>query len=181
MPPRKHIIAQRLGILAIAAAICLILIILFALTWPYDKFSYGEPGKLKTDEFTSEGIPVVRQGERIVWDQPFCNRGVDTLSNRWADIYGQANDAGFATIAPANKEERVASFEVPAIIFYGYQDLCGTTEVFAILPNYITPGAYYRFRIQTSYEANPLREITSTTTTELFLLLEQGQAIPEGR
>ena len=164
----------------IAAAIVVAVLALLAITWPYDDYSYGQPGPIKTSEFTSSGIPVIRQGEAIVWDQEFCNRGVDTLSTRWADIYGQANDAGFATIKAADKEERVASFEIPSIVFYGYQDICDTTEVYAILPNYVSAGAYYRFRVETSYQPNPLRKITATSTTELFLLLAQGQAIPEG-
>lgn len=172
--------AKRLHFASYTILVGVLLILAFTiglLVWPYNNFSYGEPGPLKTQERTSTGLPVVRQGQPVKWDQPFCNHGVPTHSDRWADIYGTPTQAGFVD-EKFPMGIRVASFEIPSIKFYGYQDTCETTEVYAIMPNYIAPGAVYRLRIDTSYQPNPIRTITSTISTEPFLLLAPGEPIP---
>jgi hypothetical protein len=166
-----------LAVLALGLTATLLLLWVLALTWPYALFTYGEPGPVKTDEFTSTGLPVVRTDDALRWDQPFCNYGQTTYTHRWIDIYGTATAAGFID-TDYDDEVLVASFEVPAITFYAQQDLCDTTEVFAVIPNYVPPGSAYRFRIASSYQPNAIRTVTETVSTEKFLLLDPGDPIP---
>ena len=164
------------GLLVIASTI--VGLWALALLWPYADFSYGEVGPIQTDEYTSEGIPVVRFGQPIRWEQHYCNFEANpTTSIRWADIYGQASGSGFVQ-TEEDLEVRTASFAVPAIVFYGYQNACDVTDVFAVLPGYVTTGSYYRLRIETSYKANPIREPVSEAVTDLFLYLDEGEEIP---
>lgn len=170
------LIALSWTVMLVAAAT--LALITAALVFPYEAFSYGEPGPIKVTERTSTGIPVVRKGDPIIWDQPFCNRGKTTYTARWADIYGDASEVGFATTPRTDLDDRIASFEVPSVIFYADQDTCATTEVFAILPDYVPAGTYYRFRIESTYAANPIRDITEESVTEMFLLLPPGAPVP---
>ena len=144
---------------------------------PYDNFSYGAVGPVKTDERTSDDVPVVRTGGNVRWDQQYCNHGANpTTSRRWADIYGTASAAGFVQ-QDFDEDDLVASFAIPDIVFWGEQDQCETTEVFAKLPLYVTPGAFYRLRVETRYRANPIRYPVSVAETEVFLLLAPGAPI----
>ena len=171
---------MRVSIALLVVSFAMVILWALAVTWPYDKFSYGEVGQVKTEEFTSEGIPVIRAGEPVTWDQDYCNFEANpTTSIRWADIYGDATASGFVDLeGEVSIEDRVASFEVPAIEFYGYQNGCETTEVFAILPDYVTPGSYYKLRIETSYSANPIRRPVSEASTHLFLYIDKDAPVP---
>lgn len=168
---------NRVSAVILVVAVLLISLILLAFTWPYNDFTYGTPGQLVTNEHTSTGIPVIRQGEQLIWDQPFCNKGVDTYSERWADVYADVSATGLVDLE-SDDQERVASFQVPSIVFYGQEPVCATSKVYSILPNYVSAGAYYRFRIDTHYHANALRTIDVHVQTERFLLLKQGDPIP---
>lgn len=140
--------------------------------WPYNDLVYaeGERSLIGVTERTSEGVPVVRQGQPLRWEVPFCNRGVNTYSERWMDIYGKATESGFVDTT-SHPDVRTASFGVPPVVFWAKdagQSECGEAEVYAIIPSYVAPGSFYRFRVVSSYEPNPIRTVNVTSETELF-------------
>lgn len=177
--PTRHLVLRIGAYITLTLAVLAVAAVALSQTWPYDDFSYGPPGPIKSDEHTPSGMPVIRASGPVRWDQPFCNRGVDTFSDRWAEVYGPPVSAGFADVV-VQPDELAASFQLPAIRFYADQNLCDVTEVYAILPNSVAPGAVYRLMIDTSYEPNPLRTIHSVIRTERFLVLAPGVPIPAG-
>ena len=148
------------------------------MTYPYDNFSYGEVGPIITDEYTSDGIPVVRLRDELRWNQQYCNKGASpTVSLRWLELYGNSQDAGFVNLEDST-DEPLLGVSVPTVEFFAEQNVCETAEVFSYMPRYLSAGGYYKFRIETSYKPNPIRTITESTETELFLLLREGDPVP---
>ena len=148
---------------------------------PYDEVTLGPRGPIQTEEFTTEGVPVVRVGQAITYEQPFCNEGpTDTRVERWLDVYGAY--VGF----DPDTTERSVSFDVPGLTTYGAatdpdREECIVVTSRALIPDYIYPGAVYALRLSISYDPNPVRTVVINPAFEdshLFLYLPEGAPIP---
>lgn len=164
--------------LAMVVIVSFVTVQLIWLLWPYDNLNYGKPGAIATEEYTSEGIPVVRIDGLLRWDQSFCSENTGpTVSRGWLDLYGQASFTQFPGFQQDMKK-RTASFEIPSTIFWVNQNVCATTTISLKLPNHIPTPGVYQFRLETSYEANPVRSPVASLTTRSFLLLDADAPIP---
>ena len=171
---------SRITGMIMALALCFLLVVVYWLTVPYSDIELGDRGPIITEEFTSDGVPVVREGSPIMYEQRFCSTGIGSTVNRWMDVYGPY------TGVPAAELKRSVSFEIPRVVVEAdiepSGDLrCDTVTSREPIPDYINAGAVYAFRIEVSYHPNPMRTVTvsgGTTAEDRFLYLPIGAPIP---
>ena len=159
----------------ILLALVLVLVASFLMVRPYNLANIDQPSTLITEEFTSDGIPVVRVASPINYTTSFCNDGVDITTVRFVDSY----DSVEATEHAFEFAGRTSSFLVGFSTFYANEPGCvNNRNVKVTLPLFVAPNAYYKLRTDNSYDPNPLRTIVNTTETELFYLAIQGSELP---
>lgn len=172
--------AARLAFAALILILAFLGLIIHWLVYPYDSFVISEPGPIITDEFTSNGIPIIRVGEDLLYTTNFCNEGVDTIVFRRADVHGFyfGPDGQPATFDKDN-DVISASYGLSQIDFFNSDPTCVEDFVINVrLPNDLPVGAYYSLRNDNMYNPNPLREIVETSETEVFLYVEEGTKAP---
>lgn len=174
-PHRRSKVWPRIGI-AISALVTIVsLVILALMIWPSQNFDYPQRPKVISSEFTSDGTPVVREGDDLQLEISFCNNGTNTYTRRWADLW--------APLVEDGPLRRLGAFEVPAIqSFSGDNDrdvgCIYNAEQPIGLPSYLDPNRYYEFRLRTEWQVNPIRVDHVSTVSERFYLAEAGASTP---
>lgn len=156
------------------------IVITVFLTIPNNDFEYtnGEM-TVDTEEFTSDGIPVVRVLEPAVFNIDFCNWGVNTETQRFLDLYLPLDEE----ITDPKDFSRVGSFWLAPVKTYngdiGRVAGCLTDVPQEVLfPRYPDQDRYYKFRLSTSWRVNSIRIDTDSVKSELFYYASEGSEIP---
>lgn len=149
------------------------LALFFPPLWP--QLEIDQPSDLITDEFTSDGYPVVRVGAPIEYTTSLCNDGVDVTSVRFfgshdtplsaPDLLPPTEEAGTTIFMSEEEIEVDQSFcreDIPVSV-----DVRGSFD-----------EGYWSLITENSYNANFAMRRTERTQTEIFYLLPVGAEIP---
>ena len=147
--------------------------------WPYDSIVVGEYGPIITDEYTEDGLPVVREGAVLSYEVEVCSDGSPVRTERWADLYGPFDGADGEEIIAFDGVTPTSSRLSETLEFPERDDSgCATNVARVELPEELREGSVYAIRNITSYRPNPVRIVENENSTEPFLLLAPGEKIP---
>ena len=153
-------------------------LLIYWLVYPYNADIISEPSDFITEEFTSDGVPVIRKGEPLQYTTDICSSGVSSTINREALIHGQWQDADGDVRADSNAGV-IASFSLSEIQLFIENDVCIEDFLVQIeLPNDIPTGNFYSIQNVSTFRPNPVRTVTSIGETQIFMYIDQDQDLP---
>lgn len=178
-PPRRQRALGILSGLGIAVATVLVALWVCLTVWPYDDLRISQPGGVVSNERTADGIAVVRTGSTLVYPTDFlCNDGVDVTSTRYLDAYGGSPPSDVVTPVE-NRDARTASQFLNQTTFYVDEAFCVDDILVNVpVPSTVESGLY-RLRTVNEYEPNGLTSRDVTTETDLMVILQPGEPVPE--
>lgn len=169
------------AIAIIVVSIILTSIWIIVRLWPYNDVSVKWEGGIEAEEWTSEGIPVIRSSEYggyLHYKLDYCNTGVDVRTVRWLDSYGPEGSA--PDLNPPR--DAVSSSRFVSETFYPITEVgvgCfENLEVEVRMPHGPPTGVYYRMRSVSTYYPNFLAEVDYTTYSDLFYFAEGDEELP---
>ena len=175
---RKFRFSARVAFALLLITFAFLGVLIYWLVYPYDRDIISEPSDFLVEEFTSDGIPVIRKGEPLRYTTDICSAGVSSTVSREALIYGQWQDLNGDTRADSNAGV-IASFSLSEIQLFIDSDICVEDFLVQIeLPNDLPTGNFYSIKNVSTFQPNPVRTISSINQTQIFLYLKQGESIP---
>lgn len=160
----------RVSFLALLVTLIFLGLLFYWSVKSYDLFEIQEAGRIHAPEMTSNGVPVIREGEFVTYDVLFRNEGINTLAEREAIIHGNLQTG---IVSPP-----IAGFELARVKFFTTEPVERETIIEIGLPANLPKNSYYSIKTVTSYEPNPIRTVESVSETEVFLYLENGIELP---
>lgn len=176
-PPKKRL-AFHVSMTVITFATIITGLYIVAQVWPYSDVTVEWVGGLDTDEYTSDDIPVIREGESIDYTINYCNTGVDIRTFRWLDSYGSVDQVTNID-AP---DDLVSSSRLLFETYYPIYDV-GTgcfddLKVSVQLGFQINTGVYYSLRSISSYKPNFLHQEHYETKSPIFYYAAEDEELP---
>ena len=176
-PPRKSWMF-RISMTIIGVVLASTVIFTVAQIAPYSDVTVTWTSELEVDEFTSEGVPVLREGEPYTYSIDYCNNGHAIRTVRWLDSFGSVDQVTNID-SPANivSSSRLLS----ETLYPTYPEATGCfddLEVRVQLGLQINTGVYYSLRTVSSYRPNFLHEEVYENRSELFYYAEEGAELP---
>lgn len=176
-PPRKSWMF-RISMAIIGASLLFSVIFTIAQVWPYNDVSVEWISALEVDEFTSDGVPVLREGEPYTYTIDYCNDGHSIRTIRWMDSYGSVDQ-----ITNIDSPEGTVSSSrfLSETIFPIYPEAIGCFEDLQVsvpLGFQLNTSVYYVLRTVSSYRPNILHEESYETRSELFYYAAEGAELP---
>lgn len=164
----------------LGVTIAMSLFMLVMLLEPAGQITMGDRSPIQTEEYTSSGVPVIREGQPVMWSQDFCNDGSrDAIVYRWIDVHGQYSV--FDDIDP----QPAISFTIGQVQIYGdtlRETGCQTdTAIAQTIPGHIRTGSLYQLRNIVAYDVNAVKSATASThyqPDQTFLYLDVDAPIP---
>lgn len=149
-----------------------------AQVWPYNNAFIEQSSGIMSDISTSDGIPVIYEGDKIQYTVNLCNYGVDIYADRWLDSYGPVLPE--TQNIEVGRDRRINSELIRESTFYSRDNLgcIDGVSVSLELDQSAQSGIYYKLRTNNTYSPNFMTTVTNTTETDLFYLAEEGQEIP---
>lgn len=169
---------QAIAMIVIFAGIGMMVTYGVANVIPYDDARAEWDGELITDEETSAGVAVIRVGEMLQYRIDFCNEGVDILAERWFDSFGDVSET--ADIPRTDDELSSSTYDTDTF-FPITESATGCFDDILItqpVSPFISPGAYYSVRNETTFYPNFLAEGHFSNRSELFYYAEVGEDLP---
>ena len=164
----------------VALTLIIFVVVSFTLAqiWPYNDASIELTSDIKSDEYTSDGVPVIYPEEILHYTADLCNYGVDIYATWWLDSYGPVLPGTGNLDIP--QRFRSNSEQIRSTVFYQREDLgcIHDVEVITPIPVETQTGIYYALRTENKYRPNPLTEVNNVVETNLFYYAEPGQEIP---
>jgi len=160
----------RVSFLALLVTLFFLGLLLYWSIKGYNYYEIMNSGDIIANEYTSQGIPVVREGDKVSYPVEFKNTGIDTTSIREAKIFGN--------IATGLIQEPIAAFSLANISFFNDEPTQQETLVEVGLPANLPENSYYTIHTTTEYKPNPIRVVGVESETEKFLYLSSDAEIP---
>lgn len=132
--------------LPIVASFAILAVMVFWLLFPYNNLSFGDYYVEKEEYKAGQFVQVTLS--------KFCTDGSANTVERWLD-----NEFGGVALPPL----RFNGASEPVCI---YND-----KYFIKIPDETVPGKY-RIQFNTTYNANPIRNVTVTTYTQFFYVIK---------
>ena len=176
-PPRKSWMF-RISMTLIVGFVIFSVLFTIAQVWPYTDVKVEWISALEADEFTSNGVPVLREGDDYTYTIDYCNDGHAIRTIRWLDSYGSVDQI---TNIDSPEETVSSSRFLSETIFPIYPEAIGCfegLEVSVPLGFQLNTGVYYVLRTVSSYRPNILHEESYETRSELFYYAAEGQELP---
>ena len=184
MSPKSWVVGHlhdRLALATIFVGMLLMVGYILVQVWPYNDVEITVEGDILTQEYTSDGIPVIRASEfgaDLRYSIDYCNSGVDVRTVRWLDSYGP-----FDTVTDIKNDlDDFSSSRFLSETLYPATE--GGTGCFEDLEVVVTIGngpptdVYYRLSTTTYYYPNFLAKVELNSSLELFYYASEGADIP---
>lgn len=168
---------------AVLALLCILAFLGLMVWWglqPAKEFKVISISPLVTDEYTSEGIPVIRRDSPLIYTTHYeADAGVEVYVDRWLEVYGTSDGSSGPAVRPFGAIEQSSwqFFSNPS----GTTDPSDEPTEFTVsirLNPEINSNTYYSLVSETSYQVNPIRKQTIDTASEVFLYLSEDAEIP---